>query len=192
MTWGSLKEISKAIQVLDEGSRENINQQMGLSHKVRNFYNNIVDPANPHSVTIDTHAVAAAHLRPLSQKDAPVLENFGQLSHAKTGTKGTYPVYAEAYRQAAKDLGVLPRELQSVTWEYIRQMFPDTFKSESATDAKGEKHLVNKEAIDNLWQKYENKDADIDETRKAIKDYANSKRPQIQQWIDFLTSRGAR
>ncbi len=155
LTWGSLRELSKALQVLDDGSRANISEQLGLAHKVRNFYNNIVDPSNPHDVTIDTHAVAAAHLRPLSVKDMAVLENFGRINNAQIGLKGTYPVYAEAYRQAAKDLGVLPRELQSVVWEHVREMFPDTFKSESSTDTKGKKHLVNKEAIDKLWQKYE-------------------------------------
>jgi hypothetical protein len=39
------------------------------------------------------------------------------------GNKGMYGLYAEAYRQAAKDLGILPRELQSVTWEGIRGIF---------------------------------------------------------------------
>jgi hypothetical protein len=182
-SWGSLQMIANAVSVLEDGSRKNISEKMGQAHKVRNFYNNIVDPSNPDDVTIDTHAVAAAHVRPLAGKDTEVKDNFGGGGkHAQTGIYGTYPIYAEAYRSAARDLGVLPRELQSVVWEHIREMFTDTFKSDPA----------NKEAIDKMWQKHDNGTASIEDTRQAVKDYAQSKRSSSQQMLDFLLSRGVK
>ena len=93
---------------------------------MRNFYNNIIDPwSNKGDVTIDTHAVAVGHLSPLDLNSDEVTHNFGGTSDAGQGLNGTYPLYAEAYRQAAKKLGVLPRELQSITWEGIRSLFTD-------------------------------------------------------------------
>jgi hypothetical protein len=130
--WGSNVEIGKAINVLENPSMDNISQQMGGMHKVRNFYNNIIDPnAEFGDVTIDTHAVAAGLLEPFSGKSAPVAHNFGtgSASSSKTGAKGTYGLYADAYRQAAEQAGVLPRQMQSIAWENVRGLFPAGFKT---------------------------------------------------------------
>lgn len=136
--WGSNTEIAKAISVLENPTQENISKQMGGMHKVRNFYNNIIDPnAKFGDVTIDTHAVAAGLVEPFSGKSIPVAHNFGtgSASSASTGAKGTYGVYADAYRQAAEQAGVLPREMQSITWEGVRGLFPAGFKSEKNVKA---------------------------------------------------------
>jgi hypothetical protein len=187
-SWGSLNMIANGVSAIEDGSRANISATMGKAHKVRNFYNNIVDPSNPQDVTIDTHAVAAAHLRPLAGKDKEVLDNFGAGGkHSQTGIYGTYPIYAEAYRRAAKAIGVLPRELQSVVWEHIREMFSEEFKSE-----KSEAGRANREFVDNLWKKHDNGDASIEDTRQAVKDYARSKRSSTQNMLDFLLSRGVK
>jgi len=130
--WGSNVEIGKAINVLENPSMDNISQQMGGMHKVRNFYNNIIDPnAEFGDVTIDTHAVAAGLLEPFSGKSTPVAHNFGtgSASSSKTGAKGTYGLYADAYRQAAGQAGVLPRQMQSIAWENVRGLFPAGFKT---------------------------------------------------------------
>jgi len=106
---------------------------MGLSgHKIRNFYNNIVDPLNPVDVTIDTHAVSAGLLQPYSQKGIPVGHAFGGgaipgvvKGSSKSGeASGTYGLFADAYRQAAQNQNVIPQALQSPTWELIRETFP--------------------------------------------------------------------
>lgn len=136
--WGSNTEIAKAISVLENPTQENISKQMGGMHKVRNFYNNIIDPnAKFGDVTIDTHAVAAGLVEPFSGKSIPVAHNFGTgaASSASTGAKGTYGVYADAYRQAAEQAGVLPREMQSITWEGVRGLFPAGFKTEKNVKA---------------------------------------------------------
>jgi integrase len=73
-----LKAISKALSILDDGSIANISQRLGDQHKIRSFYNNIIAPDSPAGdVTIDTHAVAAGHIRPMGGSTEEVLHNFG-------------------------------------------------------------------------------------------------------------------
>lgn len=130
--WGSLYEISGAISVLEDGSLKTISSAIGSNHKVRNFYNNIINPNSKNAeVTIDTHAAAAALMLPLSGANEPVLHVFGSRVTGRPGPKnnsvvgvsGTYGIYADAYRQAAEELGVLPRQLQSIVWEVVRNLF---------------------------------------------------------------------
>jgi hypothetical protein len=151
--WGSNSEIAKAIRVIEDPSIENISRQMGGAHKVRNFYNNISDPTyaidNPDlgDVTIDTHAVAADQIMPLSGNSVPVGAAFGTTkgvaSSAQTGARGTYGLHADAYRIAARELGIQPRELQSVTWETVRSLFPASFKTKG-----------NVSEINGIWELY--------------------------------------
>jgi len=59
-------------------------------------------------VTVDTHAVAAATLMPLGADSPEVKDNFGAAGESNyTGVVGNYPLYVEAYRRAAKELGLL-------------------------------------------------------------------------------------
>ncbi|HXQ32715.1 MAG TPA: hypothetical protein VN843_01715, partial [Anaerolineales bacterium] len=43
IAWGNMNEIAKAVSILEDGSRENISKNLGMSHKVRSFYNNVLD-----------------------------------------------------------------------------------------------------------------------------------------------------
>jgi hypothetical protein len=164
--WGSLNEIGKAVVILQDPSKANISANLGGQHKVRSFYNNIYAPYDPSgNVTIDTHAVAAGLLRPLSGNSREVLHNFGSgikgeggpANSSVTGAKGTYGLYAEAYRRAAQERDVLPRQMQSVTWEAVRGLFPDTFKTEK-----------NAQAIDNIWLQYRKGKLSLDEARNEV------------------------
>ena len=166
VAWGSLNEIGKAVAILDNPSLENINKLLGNQHKVRNFYNNIYAPGDPRGhVTIDTHAVAAGLLRPLSGKSREILHNFGGgvkgqggvANSSVTGSQGTYGLYAEAYRRAAAERGILPREMQSITWEAVRGLFPDTFKN-----------AKNTQQIDGIWLQYKKGQLSLDEARDAV------------------------
>lgn len=170
--WGSVAEIAKAVAALESGGdRATLSRLMGERHKVRNFYNNILSPfADKGDVTIDTHAVAAGLLRPLAGASLEVAHNFGNYAgkglknaggSSATGVQGLYPLYAEAYRQAAAERGILPREMQSITWEAVRGLFPDTFKTER-----------NVAAVDEMWHRYRRGEATLDETRRAVHDYA--------------------
>jgi hypothetical protein len=165
--WGSLNEIGKAIVILEDPSLSTISSNLGAQHKVRNFYNNIYAPNDPAGhVTIDTHAVAAGLMRPLSGNSREVLHNFGSgvvgeggpKNSSVTGVQGTYGLYAEAYRRAAAERGVLPREMQSITWEAVRGLFPDTFKSQAK----------NVQQIDDIWLKYRKGQLSLDEARNEV------------------------
>lgn len=187
VAWGSKAEITKAVRALEDPSLENLTAIMGAKHKVRNFYNNILAPNAPDGdVTIDTHAVAAALIRGLSGGSAEVHHNFGSSpgkdkqpkgwQAAKNindnGAQGTYGIYAEAYRRAAKQRGVSPRELQSITWEAARGLFTAKFKQNAKNVA----------AIDAIWYDYQRGKIDLDEARNRILERADG----INQpdWVD--------
>ena len=175
--WGSLVEISKAVRAFESGGdRVLMTEILGTKHKVRSFYNNIIEPNSANGdVTIDTHAVAAALLRPLSGQRAEGHHNFGSTplkvkqpkgwqaaaNSSKTGVQGTYGLYAQAYRDAAQELGLLPRELQSITWEAIRGLFDAGFKTPKNTSM-----------VDDLWRSHAQGRLSIDDVRKAVEDAA--------------------
>ena len=73
-----------------------------------------------------------------------------------------YAVNAEAYRQAAKELGLQPRQLQSIVWEEIRKQFPDEYKRSTTAQA----------AIDGSWKEYEDGDITLKTAQQRVRDYA--------------------
>lgn len=128
--WGAYARTSKAIRLSRDESPDVESTELGDNLKVRDFNNNIFDPDDPHSVTIDTHAVAVALSAPLSAKDEIVNQNFGKGARTtESGQKGLYSIIAEAYYRAGKRLELLPREVQSLTWEVIRTVFTAKVKS---------------------------------------------------------------
>lgn len=177
--WGSFNEIGKAIKAIESKDDPSvISPLMGMKHKVRNFYNNIISPNSKHGdITADTHAVAAALYRPLSGKSMEVAHNLGTnppkgikaaADSATAGISGTYPLIAEAYRRAAKERDILPRQMQSITWEAVRGMFPRTFKN-----------AKNNAAIDSIWRDYRNGLIDQEQARGKVREIALGKEGQI-------------
>ena len=138
MVWQSTALLTDAVSALEsKGNRNTLSDLMGEGHKVRSFFNNILDPHSPnHDVTIDTHAVGAALLSPLGASSVAVIHNFGLTpdkadqpkgwtsasGSSVTGLSGTYGLYADAYRLAAKQLGIEPAQLQAVDWEAKRDV----------------------------------------------------------------------
>lgn len=156
--------VEKAINIINNGSRETIHTNLGTRHKVRSFYNNILNPfSDKGDVTIDTHAVAAGLLRPLAGSDIEVSYNLGTAGEGSkiSGTMGSYGVYADAYREAAAEVGVLPREMQSITWEAIRGLFTSGFKTAG-----------NKAKVKEIWQRYDNGDITLEQVYGEINDLA--------------------
>ena len=159
--WGSFADIAKAVSVIDNPSPENISRSMGLQHKVRNFYNNISDPRAPYGdVTMDTHAIAASLLRPLSGKSIEVDENLGGgPSSSLLGIEGSpYPVHADAYREAAAERGMLPRQMQSVTWEGVRGLYSPEQKRDKAFIA----------SIDDLFAQYREGKIPLEDVQQQV------------------------
>ena len=180
--WGSFSEITKAVNVILDPSPENISIEMGAKHKVRNFFNNILSPnSSAQDVTIDTHAVAAALLQPLSGGSREVHHNFGSSpmvgkkppewiaakNYKGNGVEGLYGIYAEAYRLAASQRGVSARQMQSITWEAARGLFTPAYKQDSA----------NIEAIEQVWDNYRNGKITIEEARDAVVQHAGGINP---------------
>jgi conjugative element/phage-associated large polyvalent protein len=131
LAWGTYRFIGNAISIMRDGAIENIHRRLGDEHKVRSFFNNISDPDYAGAVTIDVHAVAAAVLQPLSGNSKLTQDAIGGRPNALgAGLSGFNCVYAEAYFRLAEQLSretgttVLPREVQSVTWEAVRALFP--------------------------------------------------------------------
>lgn len=188
VSWGGFGEIQKAVEVLENPDIDNISRQMGNAHKVRNFYNNIVNPMSDRGdVTVDTHAVAANLLSPVAGGSTEVMQNLsgtmgaiienpqGEFQTAQralqtlssgsskpTGVVGTYGVHADAIRRAADQMGVLPREMQSITWEAVRGLFPDVFK----------RNVKARDAVQAIWNAHKKGDLPIEKVRDAIYEVA--------------------
>lgn len=113
--------MGKAIRIYRNNSLGVIHEEIGDANKVRNFYNNIVDPFSPVPyVTGDTHAIAAAMGMPLAADDAGLLKLFdGGISPMYTMLKEAYIAATEVINQN-DGTDFLPREMQSIIWEAIR------------------------------------------------------------------------
>ena len=161
VAWGSYTEIGKSVAIYLNGSEKNISDQLGVMHKIRNFFNNIADPmSEDNDVTMDTHAVAAALLKPLSGKSEQVKQNFGTgtSNSGPLGLKGVYYAFADAYVKAAKEKGILPREMQSITWEAARGLFTDSYKNNKA----------NVKEVNDIFKDYTNGKITKDEAREKV------------------------
>lgn len=169
--WGSSREIYKAISIYQDPSNENISEKLGMGSKVRNFYNNI---ANPNSelgeVTVDTHAVAAAFLNIISAEDASGLGVF------RTGGHVMYSTIKEAYQELAKEKGLKPREVQSITWEALRLMIDESDKTPE-----------NREFLNDIWKQVQNKKITHEQAIDKIFDRFKFRSPQ---WDRATNQRG--
>jgi hypothetical protein len=177
MAWKSFGAIAKAVSILTEGTASNTYYQIGKEHKVRNFYNNLFAPNSPLGfATIDTHAVAAANLRPLAANDDEVTQAFGgagSSSSSNTGLNGTYPIIHEAYKRAAEARGILPRQMQSITWEAARGLFESSKKSGM------------KAAANAIWSRYKSGEIDQEQAQKEIFTLAGGVTPPSWSSVPF-------
>lgn len=72
--------------------------------KTRAFFTNILDPDDDWTVTVDTHAIKIAGI--------PNRDSVG---------KGLYMAIADGYREAAEYVGILPQQMQAITWTTYRR-----------------------------------------------------------------------
>ena len=133
MTWGSGDVIGKSLAILDNPTMETINAQLLGGGKVPSFYNNIAEPFSAAPIsTIDTHSAGAASLFPGGGNDPIVYRAMGlsgtpaapgAADVARTGSKGLYGPLSEMHTLAGQEMGMLPREVQSATWEGVRDLW---------------------------------------------------------------------
>jgi len=154
MTWGSGDSISKALAILDNPSIENINNQLLGGGKVPSFYNNIANPRSAAPIsTIDTHSAGAASLFPGGGNDPIVYRAMGlgpsgtgmppaAADVARTGSKGLYGPLSDMHTLAQQEMGFdAPREVQSATWEGVRDLWGQEGKTPQL-----------KQAIADIWR----------------------------------------
>jgi len=142
LAWSDLGAVANALTAADSGDHlPTISRSLGAMHKVRNFFNNIIAPDYGHDITADTHAINVGLMRPMSGFHKSVAEGLGGEGSTSnvSGVHGLYGLYADAYRRAAETISrmdnrrYLPREVQSVTWEAVRNMFRDEHKKVDKT-----------------------------------------------------------
>lgn len=181
VTWGGFDSIEKAVSILNDPSFRNIDEQLGDEHKVRNFFNNIISPnSGDGHVTIDTHAVAAAFIKALSGSSLEVSHNFGTTpkgqpgagQNVESGASGTYGLFADAYRDAAARRGILPREMQSITWEAVRALFPASIKDQLAPK------------VDKIWDRFKRGEITRDAAREEVSALAGGIRQMAWEGSD--------
>jgi hypothetical protein len=166
MTWGSGDSVSKALAIMDNPSMEGINAQLLGGGKVPSFFNNIANPYSAAPIsTIDTHSAGAASLFPGGGNDPIVYRAMGlggtkeapaAADVARTGSKGLYGPISDMHTLAAKEMGFdAPREVQSATWEGVRDLWGQEGKTPEL-----------KKAIADIW----NNSSSPDEARFLIAD----------------------
>jgi len=166
MTWGSGDSVSKALAIMDDPSMEGINAQLLGGGKVPSFFNNIANPYSAAPIsTIDTHSAGAASLFPGGGNDPIVYRAMGlggtkeapaASDVARTGSKGLYGPISDMHTLAAKEMGFdTPREVQSATWEGVRDLWGQAGKTPEL-----------KKAIADIW----NSSSSPDEARFLIAD----------------------
>ena len=79
--------------------------------KTKNFYLNIRRPLSPKGVTIDTHAIRVAY------------KDFRREISEPSMKPNQYRFFAEGYVDVAKQVGVLPSQLQAITWVTIKSLY---------------------------------------------------------------------
>jgi hypothetical protein len=173
LVWQSAAFIEKALSIAYDGSAKNISNNLGKRHKIRSFYNNIIAPNSPYEdVTVDTHAVNAAVLFPMGNTGKMVGDAFGDAGVGGGGNRGTYWLFREAYLRAAKKVGIQPRQMQSITWEAIRGLFPDDIKSNKSFVAE----------ITNIWKNSPN--------ARAARNKVIARGIRIPDWASAYTRGG--
>lgn len=75
-----------------------------MHRKTGHFYRCIVDPSDDWTVCVDRHA-----------HDIAVGQRYGQDNRGLSAT-GRYNKIADAYRHAAREIGIIPQQLQAITW----------------------------------------------------------------------------
>ena len=147
--WGSFKEIGNAVKIIrSQGNMNVISRALGNQHKVRSFYNNILQPNNPDrpDVTIDTHAIGSGLANPelAGSSEEVSLGLGGSPRSAMTGIGGSYPLLKDVVTKVGQERNIIPSAVQSITWDEKRAAVP----------AKGKGVKARKKAVGDAWRAF--------------------------------------
>lgn len=141
IAWQSGSTMASAVRMFRNPTAEVAHEVLGQAHKIRSFYENLRDPHNEagfDDVTVDTHAMGLGTGIPLSSSHPLVAKMFGSPKSTKSGIAGVYPLFVEANRLATQRAGSRYKnssEMQAVTWEGQRMLWPRSAKRKWAVAA---------------------------------------------------------
>jgi len=101
--------LNKAVRILRGESPDTV---LG-GRKVRAFYACLVNPRDDYAVCVDGHAFAIWSGRRVTLDQTPNL------------TEKRYETIARAYRKVAKEMNMLPMQVQAITWVVWRRLHLD-------------------------------------------------------------------
>lgn len=104
----------KILKLLSEGDIFNSLSTNGKAFKTKAFFVNIVNPDVSTRATIDRHAIACCIQHP--DNVYALSQNYSQL------TAKQYSFFEQCYIKAAKELDILPHQLQAITWTVYRRV----------------------------------------------------------------------
>lgn len=175
--------MARGIEMLESGGdREVISRLLGEGHKIRSFYNDLLDPEDGSEVVSDVHNAGGAVLMPVvpshpvvaqMQGNSPGLKEqrpgwTGSSSKsATTGVEGLYGLYVDAVRRVAKDTGMRPADIQAITWWTKKEMF-------------GQSSAKKQREAEAIWARYQSGELDYAQTQQAIWDHFTT-RPKAGQ-----------
>lgn len=147
INFGNGDIVQKSLSIMNDPTVSNINQQLLGGGKVPSFYNNIAEPnSRLPIVTVDTHSAGAASLFPGGGKDSIVYRAMGlggpngaAADSARTGAKGLYGPISDMHVRSAEMMGFdTAREVQSATWEGVRDLWGQEGKTPQLKAAIGD------------------------------------------------------
>jgi hypothetical protein len=102
------------LNLTGEGDIYNALSIRGMAYKTKAFFKNILNPDIDSDVTIDRHAIASCIQYP--DNVSPLDKRYGNL------TKDQYDFFQSCYIKAAKQLDILPHQLQAIVWLTYRRL----------------------------------------------------------------------
>ena len=111
----SLIQVNKAKKILTLKSESDIYTALsvnGTAWKTKSFFLNILNPDIQTAATIDRHAVAVCIQSTNNVAALPKIDLTGN----------QYPFFEHCYIKAATKLGILPHQLQAITWLTYRRL----------------------------------------------------------------------
>lgn len=98
----------KAKEILDSDGEVDTISEILNGNKITSFFLNILNPSNSQAVTIDRHAISIA-------LGYSITDNFQM-------TEKQYEFFSNCYRIASQKAGILPLQMQAITWTKWREM----------------------------------------------------------------------